>query len=100
MEGNLKDLHARVHSGVYRAKSSRRVYIEKADGPLRPFGIASLEDRIVQRAVVEFVKAIYELTFSGSPMGSGRDVACMMRWYIGGQDQSEEGELGARRGCA
>src|SRR5664280_3180233 len=53
LEVNLNDLHARVHSGAYRARPSRRVYIPKADGRLRPLGIASLEDKIVQRAVVE-----------------------------------------------
>ena len=48
---NLLALHARVQSGKYRAVPSRRVYIPKADGRLRPLGIASLEDKIVQRAV-------------------------------------------------
>ena len=45
LEANLNDLHARVHSGAYRARPSRRVYIPKADGRLRPLGIASLEDK-------------------------------------------------------
>jgi len=49
LEANLQDLHARVQSGRYRAKPSRRVYIPKADGRARPLGIASLEDKIVQR---------------------------------------------------
>jgi len=53
LEGNLVDLHRRVHGGGYRAVPSRRAYIPKADGRLRPLGIASLEDKIVQRAVVE-----------------------------------------------
>src|SRR5664279_4062798 len=51
LESNLRDLHARVQAGRYRAKPSRRVHIPKADGRLRPLGIASLEDKIVQRAV-------------------------------------------------
>ena len=59
LEGNLRDLHARVQRGAYRAKPSRRVYIPKADGRLRPLGIAALEDKIVQRAVVEVLNAIY-----------------------------------------
>jgi len=58
LEVNLQDLHRRVHSGAYRAKPSRRAYIPKADGRLRPLGIASLEDKIVQRAVVEVLNAI------------------------------------------
>src|SRR5450755_1389494 len=53
LEANLCDLHARVQQGSYRVKPSRRVYIPKTDGRLRPLGITSLEDKIVQRAVVE-----------------------------------------------
>ena len=48
LEANLRDLHARVQAGRYRAKPSRRVHIPKADGRLRPLGIASLEDKIVR----------------------------------------------------
>src|SRR6266487_3028143 len=50
LEVRLRDLHGRVQRGAYRAKPSRRVYIPKADGRLRPLGIAALEDKIVQRA--------------------------------------------------
>ena len=59
LEGNLKDLHARVHSGAYRARPSRRVYIPKPDGRQRPLGVAALEDKILQRALVEVLNAIY-----------------------------------------
>jgi RNA-directed DNA polymerase len=69
LEGNLQDLHARVHRGAYRAKPSRRVYIPKADGRQRPLGIAALEDKIVQRAVVEVMNAIYEVDFLGFSYG-------------------------------
>ena len=69
LEENLLDLHARVHSGAYRVKPSRRVYIPKADGRSRPLGIASLEDKIVQRAVVEVLNAIYEVDFLGFSYG-------------------------------
>ena len=69
LEANLRDLHARVQSGAYRAKPSRRVYIPKADGRLRPLGIASLEDKIVQRAVVEVLNAVYEQDFLGFSYG-------------------------------
>jgi group II intron reverse transcriptase/maturase len=65
LEANLHDLFARVHSGAYRARPSRRVYIPKADGRQRPLGIATLEDKIVQRAVVEVLNAIYEVDFLG-----------------------------------
>jgi len=69
LEARLVDLHARVHRGAYRAKPSRRVYIPKADGRQRPLGIAALEDKIVQRAVVEVLNAIYEVDFLGFSYG-------------------------------
>ena len=69
LEGNLRDLHARLHRGAYRARPSRRAYIPKADGRLRPLGIAALEDKIVQRAVVEVLNAIYEVDFLGFSYG-------------------------------
>jgi RNA-directed DNA polymerase len=69
LEANLQDLHVRVQAGRYRAKPSRRVYIPKADGRQRPLGIASLEDKIVQRAVVEVLNAVYEVDFRGFSYG-------------------------------
>jgi len=69
LEANLQDLHVRVQAGRYRAQPSRRVYIPKADGRQRPLGIASLEDKIVQRAVVEVLNAVYEVDFRGFSYG-------------------------------
>ena len=69
LEANLHDLHARLHRGGYRARPSRRAYIPKADGRLRPLGIAALEDKIVQRAVVEVLNAVYETDFLGFSYG-------------------------------
>jgi group II intron reverse transcriptase/maturase len=66
---NLADLHQRIHSNAYRAKPSRRVYIPKPDGRKRPLGIASLEDKIVQGALVEVLNAIYEQDFVGISYG-------------------------------
>src|SRR5665213_896776 len=66
LEENLRDLHARVHRGAYRARPSRRVYIPKPDGRLRPLGVAALEDKILQRALVEVLNAIYELGRAGA----------------------------------
>ena len=63
LEANLRDLHARVHRGAYRARPSRRAFIPKPDGRLRPLGVAALEDKVVQRAVVEVLNAIYEEDF-------------------------------------
>jgi RNA-directed DNA polymerase len=69
LEANLLDLHARVHRGAYRAMPTRRVFIPKPDGRLRPLGVASLEDKILQRAVVEVLHAIYEEDFLGFSYG-------------------------------
>jgi group II intron reverse transcriptase/maturase len=69
LEVNLRDLHARIHRGAYRARPSRRVHIPKPDGRLRPLGIAALEDKILQRAVVEVLNAIYETDFLGFSYG-------------------------------
>ena len=63
LEGRLADLHGRVHRGAYRALPSRRVYIPKADGRQRPLGVAALEDKIVQQAVVIILNAVYEEDF-------------------------------------
>lgn len=69
LEGNLRDLHARVHRGAYRARPTRRAYIPRPDGRLRPLGVAALEDKILQRALVEVLNAIYECDFLGSSYG-------------------------------
>jgi RNA-directed DNA polymerase len=69
LEANLADLHRRLHAGRYQARPSRRAYIPKADGRQRPLGIAALEDKILQRAVVEVLNAIYEMDFLGFSYG-------------------------------
>ena len=69
LEDRLVDLHNRVHRGAYRAQPSRRVYIPKADGRQRPLGIAVLEDKIVQQAVVTILNQIYEVDFQGFSYG-------------------------------
>src|SRR5512133_3553018 len=57
---NLRDLRARVQQGRYRAPPGRRADNPKADGRQRPPGIATLEDKILQRAVVGVLNAVYE----------------------------------------
>lgn len=69
LEGRLADLNSRVHRGAYRAKPSRRVYIPKADGRQRPLGVAALEDKVVQHAVVTILNEIYENDFLGFSYG-------------------------------
>jgi RNA-directed DNA polymerase len=68
LEVRLVDLHARVHSGAYQAWPSRRKFIPKGNGQ-RPLGVAALEDKIVQRAVVEVLNAVYEEAFLGFSYG-------------------------------
>lgn len=69
LERNLADLHARIQRGAYRALPSRRVYIPKPDGRQRPLAVAALEDKIVQRATVTMLNAIYEEDFLGFSYG-------------------------------
>ena len=111
LEANLQDLHARVQRGAYRAKPSRRVYISKADGRLRPLGVAALEDKIVQRAVVEVLNAIYEADFLGFSYGfrPGRgshdalDALVVgierkkVNWVLDGVNAERNREAGGRR---
>jgi group II intron reverse transcriptase/maturase len=69
LASHIPELHRRVHTGAYRATPSRRIYIPKADGGRRPLGIAALEDKIVQQAVVTVLSAIYETDFLGFSYG-------------------------------
>src|SRR6201988_1855848 len=69
LEENLVDLHSRVQTGAYRALPSRRTYIPKPDGRQRPLGIAALEDKIIQAAVVAILTPIYEAEFLGFSYG-------------------------------
>ena len=69
LEAKIQELHGRIHRGAYRAQPSRRTYIPKADGRQRPLGIAALEDKIVQQAVVTVLNQIYEEDFVGFSYG-------------------------------
>ena len=69
LDRRIEDLHARVQRGAYRAQPSRRRYIPKPDGRKRPLAIAALEDKIVQRATVAVLNAIYEEDFLGFSYG-------------------------------
>jgi retron-type reverse transcriptase len=99
LEANLQGLHERVQRGAYRAKPSRRVYISKPDGRLRPLGIAALEDKIVRRATVEVLNAIDEADFLGFSYGfrPGRGPHDALDALVVGIER-KKGELGARRG--
>ena len=99
LEDNLRGLHERLHAGRYRARPTRRVYIPKTDGRLRPLGIAALEDKILQRAVVEVLNAIYEADFRGFSYGfrPGRGPHDALD-ASDGRSGAQEGGLGARRG--
>ncbi len=100
LEGNLPDLHARVHSGGYRALPVRRRFIPKPGGgnKKRPLGISALEDKIVQRALVAVLNAIYEEDFLGFSYGfrPGRSPHDALDAPVGG-DRRYAGELDSRR---
>ena len=68
-ERRIDDLHGRIHRGAYRAKPSKRSYIPKPDGRMRPLGIAALEDKIVQQAARTVLECIYEQDFLGFSYG-------------------------------
>jgi hypothetical protein len=72
LEGNLEDLSERLKRGAYRAKPVRRVFILKSDGVMRPLGVTTLADKIVQRATVEVLNQIYEADFLGFSYGFRR----------------------------
>lgn len=69
LEANLTDLSERLRRGAYRAKPVRRVYIAKPDGRQRPLGVTTLEDKVVQRALVLVLNNIYESDFLGFSYG-------------------------------
>ena len=80
LDANIGDLHDRVMRGTYREKPSRRQYIPKPDGRQRPLGIAALEDKIVQRAMVEVLNAIYETDFLSFSYPQQRFIVKHPRW--------------------
>jgi hypothetical protein len=65
LQDRVHELYRQIHTGAYRAQVSRRTYIAKTDGKLRPLGIAAVEDKIVQQAVVKVLSAIYEEDYLG-----------------------------------
>jgi RNA-directed DNA polymerase len=88
LEENLRQLSERLKRGAYRAKPVRRVYIPKADGRQRPLGVTTLEDKLVQRATVEVLNAIYETDFIGFSYGFRPGRSPHRRWMrhaAGGQ---------------
>src|SRR6266536_5735044 len=68
-ERNIRQLHQRLKDGKYQAQPLRRVYIPKEDGKQRPISIPSLEDKIVQKAMVEVLNAVYEQDFLNCSYG-------------------------------
>ena len=97
-EKNLQDLSDRLKRGAYRAKPVRRAYIPKPDGKQRPLGVTVLEDKIVQRALVEVLNGIYETDFLGFSYGfrPGRSPHEALNALMAGI-MTKKGKLGA--GC-
>jgi RNA-directed DNA polymerase len=73
LEINLQDLHTRLHKGCYRPQPSKRIWIDKADGKLRPIGITALEDKVVQQALSWIIQSIFETDFLGFSYGFRQD---------------------------
>ena len=69
LEENLKNVSGRLRRGSYRARAVKRTYIPKSDGRQRPLGIPALEDKIVQKSMVEVLNAVYEVDFKGFSYG-------------------------------
>jgi len=69
LDGNLKDLVARLKRKSYKPQPSLRVYIPKVNGKLRPLGMAAYEDKLVQAALGKVLMAVYEPKFHGSMYG-------------------------------
>jgi RNA-directed DNA polymerase len=69
IDNRIEDLHRRIHNGSYRASPVKRAYIPKADGTMRPLGIAAVEDKVVQHAVVTVLNQVYEVDFLGFSYG-------------------------------
>ena len=69
VEENIRQLHQRLKEGQYRAQPLRRVYIPKEDGKQRPISIPALEDKLVQKVVVDLLNAIYEQDFLSCSYG-------------------------------
>jgi RNA-directed DNA polymerase len=70
LDTTLRELSDRLQRGAYQAPPVERVYIPKADGRQRPIGKPTLEDKIVQRATVEVLNAVYEQEFLGFSYGA------------------------------
>ena len=80
LDEKLADLHRRIHRGTYRAQPSKRAYIPKADGRQRLLGIAALEDKLVQQAVVTSSIRFTKRTFWGSLMGFDSGAVSTRPW--------------------
>jgi hypothetical protein len=99
LDRKIADLHSRLHRGAYRALPSRRVYIPKPDGQQRPLAVAALEDKIVQRATIAVLNAIYEEDFLGFSYGvrpKAQPARCAGRTHS--RDHQQESELHSRCG--
>ncbi len=76
LQDNLRDLETRLHRQSYRPHPSLRRDIPKGNGKMRPLGIACVEDKIVQRAVVMILESIYEVDFNDTSYGFRPDRSC------------------------
>jgi len=86
LRGNLQDLVQRLHRGSYRPQPSLRKNIPKGNGKTRPLGIACVEDKLVQRAVVMILEQIYEVDFHDTSYGFRPRRSCHQALSVLGQN--------------
>jgi RNA-directed DNA polymerase len=79
-ERKIQELYQRLKDGKYQAQPLRRVYIPKENGKQRPISIPALEDKIVQKAMVEVLNASMSRIFSSAPTGSDPDEGSTRHW--------------------
>ena len=97
LDEKLVDLHRRIHQGTYRAQPSKRAYIPKADGRQRLLGIAALEDKIVQQAVVRILNQIYEegrmVPLRGVYPARPEQMAAILAWCVSQENSLMTGQV-------
>lgn len=84
VEANLQRLSEQLRTGAYQPRAIRRTYIPKADGSMRPLGIPTVQDRIVQGALRQVIEPIFEKQFARHSYGFRPGKGCKDAHAAGG----------------